>query len=181
MKLISLFLFTFITMSAAVAHGPEGDHAHGDTPTAQSPSGLPPRIDASTESFELVGQAQGNELSILIDRFETNEPILNGKLDVEFNGLTAPAAYRADHGDYVVTDAAFMHALAKPGKHALVFTLSAAGESDLLEGTLAVPSPSRVEAHGHFPWRWTGIAAFAALVLIALAVLRRRSHTSTGQ
>ncbi|HEY0844737.1 MAG TPA: hypothetical protein VGE12_05190 [Noviherbaspirillum sp.] len=181
MKLLTLFLFSLITMSAAVAHGPDGDHAHGDAPAAATSSGLPPRIDAATEAFELVGQLQGNELALLVDRFDTNKPVLNGRLEVEFNGMKAPAAFRADQGDYAVTDAAFVQALAKPGQHALVFTLTADNDSDLLEGTLAVASASNGHAPVPFPWRWVALAGIAAVVLLTLAALRRRSPKSTGK
>ena len=75
---------------------------------------------------------------ILIDGYETNEPVLNGNLEVEFNGIKATAKFHADHGDYVVDDANLLKALAKPGKHALLFTFSAGKDNDLLEGTLDV-------------------------------------------
>jgi hypothetical protein len=181
MKLLNIFLFYLVTMSAVLAHGPDGDHTHEGTAGAQTQSGTHPRIDAATESFEMVGQLQGGQLSILIDRYETNEPVLNGKLEAELNGLKAPAAFRAEHGDYLITDAAFLQALSRPGKHALVFTLAAADESDLLEGSLEVKAAGRIEGHSHFPWTWTGAGLLAALVLMALAVKRRRSKTSTGK
>jgi hypothetical protein len=183
MKLLNIFLLYLVTISIALAspgaHGPNGEHL--DAPGAQVRSASSPRIDSSTESFELVGQLQGSELSVLIDRFETNEPVLNGKLEVELNGLKAPAAFRADQGDYVVNDAAFMQVLSKPGKHALVFTLTAADESDLLEGTLEVGGADSVENHTHFPWAWTGTGLLAAILLMGLAFKLRRSRTSTGK
>lgn len=181
MRHLKLFLFYLLTMSAAWAHGPDGDHAHEDTPAVSAQSGAQPRIDTSTETFELVGQLQGNGLSVLIDRFETNEPVLNGKLEVELNGLKAPATFRADQGDYVINDAAFLQALSKPGKHPLVFTLAAADDSDLLEGTLEVRAAARGTGPSHFPWAWTGAGLFAALALIVLAAKLRRSKTSTGK
>lgn len=181
MKLLNIFLFYLVTMSAALAHGPDGDHAHEDSAGAQAQSGALPRIDASTESFELVGQLQGGQLSVLIDRYETNEPVLNGKLEAELNGLKAPAAFRAEQGDYVISDAAFLQALSRPGKHALVFTLAAADESDLLEGTLEVKAAGGVDGHSRFPWAWTGAGLLAVLVLMALAAKRRRSKTLSGK
>ena len=64
--------------------------------------------------------------------------MLNAKLEVESGSLKAAAAFRAEAGDYVVTDAALLKALAAPGEHALVFTLVAGKDSDLLDGTLVV-------------------------------------------
>ena len=97
-----------------------------------------PRVEAKSELFELVANLKPGELSILVDRYETNEPVLGAQLEVESGSLKAIAAFRADKGDYVVTDAALLKALAAPGEHALVFTLMAGKDSDLLDGTLLV-------------------------------------------
>lgn len=187
MKNLTKFLsISLLSMSAAFAapgaHGPNGEHL--DAPgggQAQGTSG--PRVETFTESFELVGQVQGGELSIFVDRYETNEPVLNGKLEVELNGLKAQAKLHADHGDYSVDDAKFLQALAAPGKHALVFTLTTGDESDLLEGTLEVKATDgahgHADDHAHSLTRWAVAGGLLALVLTVLAVrlLRRKSPT----
>lgn len=180
MKLLNIFLLFLVLTPAAFAHGDE-DHSQGGAPAAQTQGGGQPRLTAFTESFELIGELQAGELSIFVDRYESNEPVLNGKLEAELNGLKTAAKFRAEHGDYVISDAAFINALAKPGKHALVFTLAAADESDLLEGTLEVRTNTAPESHGHFPWVWAGAALVAAVVVTALAVKLRRSKSQTGK
>lgn len=187
MNLVKAFLIYFLTMSAAWAapgaHGPGGEHldAAGGT-RAHTDAG--PRIDTFTESFELVGHLQGGELSILIDRYATNEPVLNGKLEVEFNGLKAPAKFHADHGDYAIDDANLLKELARPGKHSLMFTLTVGEESDLLEGTLEVKGEE--DAHGHSDddanghafslrnWAIGGVLLATLLVAIVIIMLRRK-------
>lgn len=57
-------------------------------------------------------QLQGGELSILIDHCDSNEPVLGAGLEVESGALKALATFRAESGDCVVTDAAFLKALA---------------------------------------------------------------------
>lgn len=188
MNLIKAFLIYFLTMSAAWAapgaHGPNGEHL--DVPAgghAHSDAG--PRIHTFTEAFELVGHLQDGELSMLIDRYETNEPVLNGMLEVEFNGLKAPAKFHADHGDYAVDDANLLKELAKPGKHSLLFTLTVGEESDLLEGTLEVTGNE--DAHGaddaHGPefslknWAFGGVLLAIVLVAIVILMLRRKSNS----
>ena len=169
-----LFLLLLVLTSKAMAHGDE-DHSHGDTPAAQAQGTGQPRVEAATESFELVGYLQGGELSVFVDRFETNEPVLDGQLEVELDGAKAAGKFRAERGDYVISDENLVKALARPGKHALVFTLTAADESDLLEGTLEVHADTApVEKRG-LPWTWIGAGMIAALVLIALAAKLRRS------
>lgn len=186
MKLIHILFLYFALGSVAVAapgaHGPNGEHL--DAPGGHVHSDAGPRIETFTESFELVGHLQGEELSILIDRYATNEPVLNGKLEVEFNGLKALAKFHADHGDYAVDDAKFLEALAKPGKHSLVFTLAAGEESDLLEGTMEVKSGDAEKGHAHDddhdhafslnPWVIGAVIPSVLLLGLALMLMRRK-------
>ncbi len=137
-------------LAAPGAHGPNGEHLDGPA-TMRAASSLP-RVEAKSETFELVAELRANELAILVDRYESNEPVLGAKLEVESGSLKAVAAFRAEQGDYVVTDAAMLKALAAPGEHGLVFTLVAGQDSDLLDGTLVGTSAAVAAAkddHGH--------------------------------
>jgi len=134
------------------AHGPNGEHLDG--PTAVRAASALPRIEASSETFELVAELRTGELAILVDRYASNEPVLGARLEVESGALKAVAAFRAEQGDYVVTDAALLKALANPGEHGLVFTLLAGPDSDLLDGKLVNAAGGATAAavkgdHGH--------------------------------
>lgn len=191
MNLVKFFCIYLIAASAAFAapgaHGPNGEHL--DAPGGHVHSDAGPRIETFTESFELIGQLHDGELSVLIDRYETNEPVLGGKLEVEFNGMKAAARFHADHGDYAVDDANFLKALATPGKHALLFTLTAGEDSDLLDGTLEVnatqsgPGHSHADENGHgYSLRTLAIGgALLAIALIVIVIGQRRRKTSTGK
>lgn len=175
-------------LAAPGAHGPNGEHL--DAPTAAVMASNLPRLEAKSESFELVAELRASELVIVVDRYESNEPVLGAKLEVESGGLKAAAAFRADQGDYAVTDAALLKALRTPGEHGLVFTLVAGADSDLLDGTL-VAGPARATAaqgdHGHShddhghdheleraAWIGGGVAALGLLGGIAWWRQRRR-------
>ena len=178
MKLLTIFLFALSVASAASAspgaHGPNGEHLDGAVATAGG-SALP-RIETFTESFELVGQLAGGELSILIDRYETNEPVLGGTLEVAYKGMKAPAKFHADLGDYAIDDPKLLAALSKPGSHPLLFTLIAGEESDLLEATLVV-SAAHAEEHQHLSaWPWVAGVAIVAALLAAVVIARRRTN-----
>jgi hypothetical protein len=185
MTLLSRFLFvslfaSHIAWAGPGAHGPGGEHL--DAPGGHSQAGeSAPRMEAKSESFELVARLMGDELSILVDRFETNEPVLGAQLDVESRGRKAHAKFHEDHGDYAVDDPAFVKALAAPGEHPLVFTLVAGNESDLLEGILAVSSAPVAAHDDHLTWKqWAAIGA-AAIAALALAfALRRRRIRNAG-
>lgn len=200
MKNLIAFLFFLATacsitlaVAAPGAHGPNGEHL--DTPgthATQASAAGGPRLEAVTESFELVGSLQDEELSIVIDRFDTNEPVLGAQLEVESDGRKVLASFHADHGDYSVDDKAFLQMLTKPGKHALVFTLTAGAQSDLLEAVLETApgddpaGGAHAEAHeqGHALRNWLiagGVLAILSAVCLAFFMrARQRRHSRNG-
>lgn len=130
------------------AHGPNGEHLDGPA-AVQAPAGAVPRLETHSEAFELVATLAGGELSVLIDRYETNEPVLGAAVEIEFEGHSAKAKFHEDHGDYAVADEAFLKALSAPGEHALVFTITADKQADLLDGVLQVTAEGAAAAEGH--------------------------------
>jgi hypothetical protein len=185
-----------VTLTSAIAapgaHGPNGEHLDGPT-TMHATSALP-RVEAHSEAFELVAELRAGEFAIVVDRYESNEPVLGAKLEVERGALTAVAAFRAEQGDYVVTDAAMLKALATPGEHGLVFTLLAGKDSDLLDATLVTAGHAAAtaraanddhgpEEHGHGPghaleraaWLGAGVAALGLIGGLAWRRQRRRA------
>lgn len=191
---LALLLATRPAVAGPGAHGPNGEHL--DAPTTMQSGPRPPRVEAHTEAFELVAELRAAELAVVVDRYETNEPVLGARLEVESGGVKALAAFRVEQGDYAVTDAALLKALAAQGEHGLVFTLVAGGESDLLDGTLvtiaALDAPAHRHddpegSHGHAEDRahgleraaWIG-AAIAALGLLAGVAWWRRRRNGIG-
>jgi hypothetical protein len=188
---MGLLLATSAVVAAPGAHGPNGEHLDGPA-TMRATTSLP-RLEAKSEAFELVAELRAGELAILVDRYESNEPVLGAKLEVESGSLKAIAAFRAEQGDYAVTDAAMLKALAAPGEHGLVFTLVAGKDSDLLDGTLVgtaarAPAAAKVD-HGHAhggddhghdheleraAWIGAGVAALGLIGGIAWWRQRRR-------
>ncbi len=197
--------FTPAVLAAAVclsaiagpgAHGPNGEHL--DAPAAATAAGHSrPRLEAKTEQFELVATLGGGEFSMLIDRFATNEPLLNAQVEVETGGLKAKAPFHDDIGDFAVADEAMLKLLATPGEHALVITIIHGNESDLLDATLkvsAAQAKASAEApHGHdhadgdehehehassSRKLWAGVGLIAA-VGIAITAWRRRAVAKT--
>lgn len=163
------------------AHGPNGEHL--DAKTGSAMGSTRPRIEAHSDLFELVATLHDGELSILIDRYETNEPVLNAELEVESSGMKAKAKFHADHGDYAIDDPSFVKLLRTPGEHALVFTILAGQDSDLLDGIL-VTSAAAAGIHGQDHddhdhaleiAAWTGLAVLG-LGIAGLLVRRRRRN-----
>ncbi|WP_455282428.1 hypothetical protein [Cupriavidus necator] len=177
-----LFLTLLLSLVCAAhaapgAHGPNGEHLDAPASTGAA-ANAQPIIEANTEAFELVGTLAADELSVMVDRYVTNEPVLNGTLEVEFNGIKAQGKLHADLGDYSFTDEKLLKALRQPGNHALVFTLVAGNESDLIEGNLKVAADGH--AHGllgaFWQARWPWVVLLVAAVLAAAAWGMRRRN-----
>jgi hypothetical protein len=173
-RLMLVITFPFMLLlgagaaAAPGAHGPNGEHL--DAPAqANASGGSAPRMEAKSEAFELVGYLRADEFSMLINRFETNEPVLEAKVEVESGGLKAAAKFHSDMGDYAIDDEAFLKALKAPGEHAIVVTVVAGKEADLLDGTLKNDGAA-ASSHGHSHDDGHGIPV-TAWILLALLVL----------
>ncbi|BAL96298.1 hypothetical protein [Rubrivivax gelatinosus] len=169
-----------IAAGAAAAHG---DEPHGDAPHAPSPAmSTGPRFETATELFEVVGRLDDGALTLWLNRFATGEPVAGAAIELELDTLKALARYRAERGDYLVADAAFVAALATPGQHALVLTVTAGEDADLLDTTVAIAPPPAADA-GAAGTPARGRLAGGALLALATAaglvfVWRRRQSVT---
>ena len=93
-----------------------------------------------SEAFEAVGRLQDEGLSWFVDRADSNAPVLGAAIEVEAGGRTASAVFRAERGDYLIADAAWLKPLRQPGEYPLALTVIAGAESDLLTADLDVPA-----------------------------------------
>ena len=93
--LIVLVLTVMASINPAWA-GP--GHDHGDAPAAAAGTASP-RFTSHSDLFELVGIVEGGELKIYLDRYATNEPVTDAKIEVEVGSIKAVAAAQAD-GSY---------------------------------------------------------------------------------
>lgn len=138
----------------------EGHGGHG-TPPSALPTALAPRVEAQSESFELLGVFEGGKLTLYLDRFATNEPVTDAAIEIE-SGAFKATAQSSGEGVYTAPAAA----LAQPGQYPLVFTIRATNETDLLNGTLDVLPPPGASSH---LLDWTGWLVWIAGALVALA------------
>jgi membrane fusion protein, heavy metal efflux system len=121
-------IFVFISQS----HG-HGGHDHGDSAPPSSVQ-TAPRVTAASALFELVAISSGSNVTVYLDRFDTNAPVMGARLDIETPAgpVTAVAeadAYRFDAPWALV-----------PGDYELLFTVTTQSDVDFLTGTLTIPS-----------------------------------------
>lgn len=151
---------------AACAH--EG---HDDAATAPSLPGTNlPRVEAQSDLFEIVGVVRNGVMTLFLDRYATNEPVVDAKIDIEAGQLKGPAQANPD-GTYTLKHAT----LTQPGQLPVTFTIAAGRDSDLLTGDLVIGDPSTasvradVDAFGK-RWWW---AAGGLVVLAGIAIAWR--------
>lgn len=98
-----------------------------------------PVMTAESETFEVVGRLAPEGFVLYVDRAASNQAVLGAALEVELAGQSAKARFRAEQGNYVIDDAAWLAGIRQPGPHALALTLVAGAESDLLAAELVMP------------------------------------------
>lgn len=147
---LSLLMLAAATVAPAApgAHGPNGEHLDAPAAAGAAGSSALPRVEAHSDDFELVATLHAAALSVLVDRYASNEPVLNAVLEVESGGIKSRATFDADQGDYAFDDAKLLALLRTPGEHALVFTLVAGQDNDLLDATLVTPATGARSVQG---------------------------------
>ena len=109
-------------------------------PTASAPrppatAGDTARFAAQSDQLELVGVLDGTQLTLWVDRFSDNGPIVDADVEVEINGTTLTAQRAGDV--YVVV----LPARPAPGQVPVSVTVVSPQVSDLLAGSLLVGTP----------------------------------------
>jgi hypothetical protein len=174
MTVTALLVALLLTPVSALAHG---DEDHGDGAKPAIVANVAPRAEAQTELFELVAVPGNGQLTIFLDRFASNAPVLDAKVEVE-SGNWKAVAQAAGNGSYRVN----APQLAKAGSYPLQFTVATSTDTDLIETTLVVAAPAKSETAARPPglgaMRWWIGGTLAGLVGISLLIKRRRSGPS---
>jgi cobalt-zinc-cadmium efflux system membrane fusion protein len=150
--------FAFFAAAPIVAH--EG-HDHGELPRTAVP--LAPRGEAATEDFQLVAILRNGEVVIYLDRFATNEPVTNAKIEALTPAGQENAVAHED-GSYRLP----AKWVDKRDYYDLIFTVTLGEASDVLPVTIVASAASETNpAQGISVWTMiallllTGAFAFA--------------------
>ena len=185
-RFVATSLLCFLLLVGATkAH--EG-HDHGAPPPPVTNT-IAPRIDASSNDFEIVAIARGDRLRLYLDTFKTNEPVRDAEIEIDTAAGTLKAVPDRD-GAYEVA----APWLLRPGTYDLAITVQASGLVDVLTATLTVP-PSTPPAGGLGGMRerlssfaaassrdlaFWAVAAVAFVAGLGASGLWRRWRTATG-
>ncbi|HEV2300861.1 MAG TPA: efflux RND transporter periplasmic adaptor subunit [Stellaceae bacterium] len=131
-----------VAVGLSIAALPRGAAAHDDDEGAPLPPSLTvaPRVVAHSNLYDLVGVARRRTLSIYLVNAASDAPVVGAKIDVDADGRRVTAVPGKD-GLYTLA----ADWVAQPGHHDAVFTIIAKDGSDLLAGTLDVPSLSAAQ------------------------------------
>jgi hypothetical protein len=159
-----------LQIATALAHGGE---EHGEAQALPVSTQSRPSAEANSEDFELYAQLQGDILTVYLDRYRDNQPVVDASIEVESETFKA-TLQAVSAGTYRVAAAALNH----PGEHNLLFTVLAGEQSDLLDAVLQVqPASDADQPVVSRPWWWLGIG-LVVLVSATWLWLRHRRFGS---
>ncbi len=162
MKTHQLLALLSLLAALHVQAGPGHDHDH--EPSRSAPSALP-RFATGSELFELVGELDGRQLRLWLDRADSNEPLTTAELELEFAGGQALRPRAQPDGSFLLE----LPAVPGPGVHALTATVSVGDDSDLLTAELDLhEAEASAEPRGWQRWAWGAGALLAVAGLIGL-------------
>ncbi len=167
---IVLIAFGFFAPARAA-----GDHGAETPATAGAVSS--PRLSSHSDLFELVGVVDNGTMTIYLDRYASNEPVTDAKIEVEAGAARGIALAQAD-GSYSFRHPVFGQAGTLP----VSFVVAAGQDTDLLGGDLVIPETHADDDHAGAtrPWlRWAAYAG-AALALAAWATAAWRNRRRQG-
>lgn len=174
-SLRSLAIAGCLLLAPPVLAGPghDGGHDHDAAqPVASGPA--VPRFEAQSELFEVVGVVAGNALTLTVDRYASNEPVPDARIELESGSFKAQGEYIADRQSYRFASDAF----GAPGTYPVTLTITAGEEVDLLAADLVVPqleiAPNAAAGGASNNIVWWGAGGAAAALALALGLRRRR-------
>lgn len=152
-------------------------HSHG-TPAPVPVTVNAPRAAAATEYFEVVVGLEDKHLVVYVDRFASNEPVAEAKVEVEGAGLKG-LAVETRVGTYMID----LTAPLPPGRHPLTISIEAGDTADLLSVMLdaALPvvaeDPARDRGKRTF-WGVVGLVIMVSGIRLVARHNREKSHGS---
>lgn len=154
---------------------------HGDEePEPVEVKNVSPRAEASSDLFEMLAVANGEQLIIYLDRFAGNEPVSGAEIEILADEEFEPVAARSP-GVYAVP----WHP--EPGSYELTIAVLAGELDDLLILTIVIPEgAAAVESGGGLlGMGWFSTVVIVLLVAFAIFVLvspaRRRMAATAGK
>lgn len=175
---LSVLLFAVLLGTARPSQADEG-HEHGVAQPAAAGQALP-RFAAVSEAFELLGVLDGRQLTLYLDRFADNTPVVGAQIELDISGVRYKAQAQGDDAYQLL-----LNDVPQPGVLAITATVAVGAQVDRLAAELDLHAADPADEADHAP-AWPRYAGWAAGGLLALAMgflglswaLRRRRLAS---
>jgi hypothetical protein len=168
-RVILFFAYVATSLLPSAARADAG-HDHAAPAASGSPVANVPRVEAQSDLFEIVGVVQNGAMTLFLDRFATNDPVVGAKIDIEAGSVKGAAQANPD-GTYTFNHAA----LTQAGQLPVTFAIVAGSDSDLLAGELVIADSAAAKVPASddpLRKRWWWVAG--ALLLLAGIVITWR-------
>jgi hypothetical protein len=139
LKQLRIYFFALACALSGTARsgGDSSDgHSHAEPEKPVVSVDVAPRASAQSEEFELVAVLASKKLTLYLDRYASNAPVAEARIELE-SGAVKIVAAQTEPGVYAVPGEPF----SRPGKYPLVFSIQTAESADLLTATLEVIKP----------------------------------------
>ena len=173
---VILFSAYVATSLLPIAARADAGHDHAAPAASGTPGANVPRVEAQSDLFEIVGVVQNGALTLFLDRYATNDPVVDAKIDIEAGSVKGAAQANPD-GTYT-----FKHAvLTQPGQLPVTFAIAAGSDSDLLTGELVIADSAAAKAPADDDplrkrWWWVAAGALFLFAGIVIAWWSRRQR-----
>lgn len=152
-------LALFFCIGAAHAHEGHGEQA------ASAPADVLPRGESASPVFQTVLVAHEGQLTIYLDRFATNEPIVDAAIEVETPDGPAPARPQPDSSYGLKAPW-----LLKAGHVDIALTVTAGDDVDVLSVSLDIPDTSAKDARTHGRLENVANAVWPPLITLSIGL-----------
>jgi hypothetical protein len=145
----------------ALASAHEGQN-HDKELKPQNNVATAPTLTAVSENYELVAIVKARQMTVYLDQFASNTPVVDADLDFDFSGTVVKATRNAD-GTYSV---ALPKKVDLKSSIPITIMILAAAGADLLSGDLVIP-----QSETHSSWSALWVVAIVVACLIALLLI----------
>ena len=138
LRAVTSVLVTILVVGTGAAPRVLAHAGHDHGPTIEVAATVAPRFEAVSDDFELIavlkGPASNPDLILTLDRFRTNEPVVDAKIEASVNNQPGVITAVGD-GTFKLSSPL----LAKPGRVEVLLTVQVGPLTDLLAGAIEIP------------------------------------------
>ena len=163
--LLAINFLMFGLWSGAIAH--EG-HSHDKETKLPIVVNAFPTLTAVSENYELVGIVQSGQMTVFLDRFESNAPVVDAELEFDVAGTVVKAARNPD-GTYLVN---LPKSLNLKNSIPVTVTVLASTGADLLSGELVAMNQAS-QSGSSIIWILLMLIGLLLAILLTWLLIRR--------